>query len=77
MLKSNKFYQLACQSVKQLFLLSVCLFVWKDEPSLTIQTFLRSQVCQFGRHNDKSQEFYDKRRWYHTKMGKRHIRRYL
>ena len=51
MLKNNKLisWQVS-QSVKQLFLLSVCLFVWKDEPSLIIQTFLRSQACPFPKN---------------------------
>ena len=46
MLKNKKKFE----SVKQLFLLSICLFFCffeTDVPSLTIQTFLRSQVCPF------------------------------
>ena len=42
-----------------------------------VHKFVHFQKIQFCRHNDKSQGCYDKRRWYHTKMGKRHIRRHL
>ena len=50
MLKSNEFNS---WQVSQSSSYSFCLFAslsGKDEPSLTIQTFLRSQVCPFPKN---------------------------
>ena len=82
MLKSNKFIS---WQVSQSSNYSICLFAYlsgkMSPPSQSkdsyVHKFVHFQKIQFCRHNGKSQGCYDKRRWYHTKMGKRHIRRYL
>ena len=72
------------KSVSQVVIPSVCLPLCLEKMSPPSQfkhsyvhKFVHFQKIQFCRHNDKSQGCYDKRRWYQTKMGKRHIRGHL